>query len=67
MSAWPPGAALCGIFQRMELSIAPLAETEWPAARALLHRAFVNEPFTREMYGPSSSIGGPDRGVCTPR
>ena len=29
-----------------------MTESEWPAARALLHRAFVNEPFTVEMYGP---------------
>ena len=29
----------------------PLAEAEWWAARALLHRAFVDEPFTIEMYG----------------
>ena len=36
----------------MELSIGPMTESEWPAARALLHRAFVNEPFTVEMYGP---------------
>ncbi len=35
----------------MELSTGPLTKTEWPAARALLHRAFVNEPFTQEMYG----------------
>ncbi len=38
----------------MELSIRPLTESEWPAARALLHRAFVNEPFTVEMYGPAT-------------
>ena len=37
----------------MELSIRPLTGSEWPAARALLHRAFVNEPFTVEMYGPA--------------
>lgn len=36
----------------MELSIGPVTKAEWPAARALLHRAFVNEPFTQEMYGP---------------
>ena len=36
----------------MELSTGPLTKTEWQAARALLHRAFVNEPFTQEMYGP---------------
>ena len=36
----------------MEAWIGPLTRTEWPAARALLHRAFVNEPFTQEMYGP---------------
>lgn len=29
----------------------PLAADEWAAARALLHRAFVNEPFIIEMYG----------------
>lgn len=45
------GCWLCGMLQRMELWIAPLTRTEWPAARALLHRAFVNEPFTEEMYG----------------
>jgi ribosomal protein S18 acetylase RimI-like enzyme len=37
----------------MELSIRPLAGREWPVVRALLHRAFVNEPFTVEMYGPA--------------
>ena len=37
----------------MELSIGPIAESGWPAARALLHRAFVDEPFTVEMYGPA--------------
>ncbi len=37
----------------MELSIGPITGSEWPAARALLHRAFVNEPFTVEMYGPA--------------
>ena len=37
----------------MALSIRPLTGSEWPAARALLHRAFVNEPFTVEMYGPA--------------
>src|SRR5690242_10614358 len=36
----------------MELEIHPLAESDWPAVRALLHRAFVDEPFTVEMYGP---------------
>ncbi len=36
----------------MELWTGPLSTAEWPAARALLHRAFVNEPFTEEMYGP---------------
>ena len=35
----------------MQLSVRPLAAEQWPAARALLHRAFVNEPFTVEMYG----------------
>ena len=35
----------------MELSVRPLAADQWSAARALLHRAFVNEPFTVEMYG----------------
>lgn len=35
----------------MQLSVRPLAADQWPAARALLHRAFVNEPFTVEMYG----------------
>lgn len=38
----------------MKLSIGPIGESEWPAARALLHRAFVNEPFTVEMYGPAA-------------
>ena len=47
-----PGHWPCAILQRMELSTGPLTKTEWPAARALLHRAFVNEPFTQEMYGP---------------
>ena len=37
----------------MELSVGPLQGSDWPAARALLHRAFVNEPFTVEMYGPA--------------
>ena len=37
----------------MKLSIGPITGSEWPAARALLHRAFVNEPFTVEMYGPA--------------
>jgi GNAT superfamily N-acetyltransferase len=37
----------------MEISVGPLAETEWQAARALAHRAFVDEPFTVEMYGES--------------
>ncbi|MBF4764031.1 GNAT family N-acetyltransferase [Nocardioides islandensis] len=37
----------------MEVSIRPLTGSEWPAARALLHRAFVDEPFTVEMYGPA--------------
>ena len=36
----------------MELSTGPLTKADWPAARALIHRAFVNEPFTQEMYGP---------------
>jgi ribosomal protein S18 acetylase RimI-like enzyme len=36
----------------VELWTGPLATTEWPAARALLHRAFVDEPFTQDMYGP---------------
>lgn len=35
----------------MELSIRPLTGSEWSAARALLHRAFVTEPFTVEMFG----------------
>ena len=35
----------------MELSVRPLAAEQWSAARALLHRAFVNEPFSVEMYG----------------
>jgi GNAT superfamily N-acetyltransferase len=37
----------------MEISVGPLAETDWQAARALAHRAFVDEPFTVEMYGES--------------
>lgn len=37
----------------MQLSVRPLTGSEWPAARALLHRAFVNEPFTVHMYGPA--------------
>jgi GNAT superfamily N-acetyltransferase len=37
----------------VELSIRPLTGSEWPAVRALLHRAFFNEPFTVEMYGPA--------------
>ena len=36
----------------MELWTGPLTRSEWPAARALLHRSFVNEPFTQDMYGP---------------
>ena len=47
-----PGQWPCGILHRMEVWTGPLTTTEWPAARALLHRAFVNEPFTQEMYGP---------------
>lgn len=35
----------------MQLSVRPLAEEQGFAVRALLHRAFVNEPFTVEMYG----------------
>jgi GNAT superfamily N-acetyltransferase len=35
----------------VELSVGPLAEDDWAAARSLLHRAFANEPFTVEMYG----------------
>ena len=35
----------------MDLSIGPLAENEWSVVRALLHRAFVDEPFTVAMYG----------------
>jgi GNAT superfamily N-acetyltransferase len=35
----------------MEMTVGPLRDGEWPAALALLHRAFVDEPFTREMYG----------------
>src|SRR3954451_23061822 len=35
----------------MELSVGPLAESEWQAARAVAHRAFVDEPFTVGMYG----------------
>ncbi len=37
----------------MELSVEPIMASEWPAARALLHRAFVDEPFTVEMFGPA--------------
>jgi hypothetical protein len=35
----------------MELTVRLLTEDDWPVARSLLHRAFVNEPFTVEMYG----------------
>jgi len=35
----------------VELSSGPLAADEWAAARSLLQRAFVNEPFTIEMCG----------------
>ena len=35
----------------MDLSVRPLAESEWSACRGLIHRAFVDEPFTVEMYG----------------
>lgn len=28
-----------------------MADAEWPAALALMHRAFADEPFTVEMYG----------------
>ena len=35
----------------MEISVRPLSDGDWPAALALLHRAFVDEPFTVEMYG----------------
>jgi GNAT superfamily N-acetyltransferase len=35
----------------MELSVSPLRDVEWPAALALVHRAFVDEPFTHDMYG----------------
>ena len=37
----------------MNLSVRRLAEGQWPAARGLIHRAFVEEPFTVEMYGRS--------------
>ena len=44
----------------MQLSVRPLAADQWPAARALLHRAFVNEPFTVQMFGhlPLGRWGG---------
>lgn len=45
------GVGGCGTLRLVELSIGPLAAEEWSAARALLHRAFVNEPFTVAMYG----------------
>jgi ribosomal protein S18 acetylase RimI-like enzyme len=35
----------------MDLSVGPLTESEWEASRALAHRAFVDEPFTIEMFG----------------
>jgi GNAT superfamily N-acetyltransferase len=35
----------------MELTVHPLGEDGWPVARALVHRAFVDEPFTVTMYG----------------
>ena len=35
----------------MDLSVGPLAESEWAASRGLAHRAFVDEPFTVEMFG----------------
>jgi ribosomal protein S18 acetylase RimI-like enzyme len=35
----------------MELSVGPLAESEWEASRGLAHRAFADEPFTIEMFG----------------
>ena len=41
----------CERLRLMELSVGPLAEGEWQAGRAVAHRAFVDEPFTVEMYG----------------
>lgn len=35
----------------MEFSVGPLSEGDWQAGRAVAHRAFVDEPFTVEMYG----------------
>lgn len=35
----------------MNLSVAPLSQSEWPTVRGLLHRVFANEPFTIDMYG----------------
>ena len=47
-----------GILQRMELSRSVPSRVSGSAAVAGIHRAFVNEPFTVEMYGPRSWIGG---------
>ena len=47
------GPWICWILLCMEMSIGPVTEREWPAARGLLHRAFVNEPFTVEIHGPA--------------
>ena len=35
----------------MEIATRPLTDVEWPAARSLMHRAFIDEPFNVEMYG----------------
>ena len=35
----------------MDLSVGPLAESEWEVSRSLAHRAFVDEPFSIEMFG----------------
>jgi ribosomal protein S18 acetylase RimI-like enzyme len=35
----------------MDLSVGPLDESEWEACRAVAHRAFLDEPFTVEMFG----------------
>jgi ribosomal protein S18 acetylase RimI-like enzyme len=35
----------------MALLVGPLTENEWPAARELFHRAFMDEPWNVVMYG----------------
>jgi ribosomal protein S18 acetylase RimI-like enzyme len=41
----------------VELSVGPLAEGDWAAARSLLHRAFANEQFTTEPALHGCGIG----------